>query len=169
MFSVGQIVVHKTGGHRGKVIEHDGDTVYVLQDNGVELEFPARDLTVAPLPEADAAPRARSSPVPATRPSGRVVETAVVPSRVLSVADITPDHVAVLAIIPRRTMESVVLLYERKPGAGRFNALDPARKLNFIAEVTEVPYRVMHQYRDRPSELGLMMGRGLSVRLRPTD
>jgi hypothetical protein len=40
-----------------------------------------------------------------------------------------------------------------------------AQKLNFIADVTSVPYRTMREFSDRPGILGLMMGRGLSVSL----
>jgi hypothetical protein len=40
-----------------------------------------------------------------------------------------------------------------------------AQKLNFIADVTEVPYRTMKEFSDRPGDLGLMMARGLSIRL----
>ena len=31
-----------------------------------------------------------------------------------------------------------------------------------IAEITAVPYRTMREYRDRPGELGLLMGKGLA-------
>jgi hypothetical protein len=86
-------------------------------------------------------------------------------SRVLTAADITPDHQKVLAIIPPRTIQTVASLFERRPGAGRFSALDVAQKLNFIAEVTAVPYRTMKEFSDRPGTLGLMMGRELSIRL----
>ena len=81
----------------------------------------------------------------------------------LTQADITPEHQKVLSIIPPRTLQSVAALYERRPKAGRFSALDVARKLNFIAEVTAVPYRTMKEYSDRPGELGLLMARGLSI------
>jgi hypothetical protein len=37
-----------------------------------------------------------------------------------------------------------------------------AGKLNMIAEITAVPYRTMRVYRDRPGELGLLMGKGLA-------
>ena len=42
------------------------------------------------------------------------------------------------------------------------SALDVAKKLNFIAEVTAVPYRTMQEFGDRPGELRLMMGKGLA-------
>ena len=58
---------------------------------------------------------------------------------------------------------TVAVLFERRPGAGRFSALDTAAKLNVIAEVTAVPYRTMREYSDRPGELGLLMGKGLAA------
>ncbi len=81
--------------------------------------------------------------------------------------DVTDEHRKVLSVIPKRTLESVAILHDRQPNAGRFASLDVARKLNFIAEVTEIPYRTMKEHADRPGTLGLMMGRGISVRLRP--
>jgi hypothetical protein len=146
MFSVGQIVYHKAGKHSGKVVECDGDTVYLTLTNGVEMDFQQHELT--------ATPPAGKAPAPAAGP---------VPSRTLTAADITPEHHKVLAIIPQRTLQSVASLYERQPKAARFSALDVAQKLNFIATVTGVPYRTMREFSDRPGELGLMMGRGLSV------
>ena len=148
MFSVGQMVYHRTRALSGKVLECDGDTVYLTQANGVEIEFRSGDLTATP-------PRGKSAPP--------VNAAAAVPSRVLTVNDITPDHRKVLAIIPPRTLQSVTVLFERRPKAGRFSALDVAQKLNFIAEVTAVPYRTMKEFSDRPSELGLMMARGLAI------
>lgn len=148
MFSVGQTVYHKSGKHQGTVIECDGDTVYLTASNGVEMDFRQHELT--------ATPPAGKAPAPTAGP---------VPSRTLTAADITPDHLKVLAIIPQRTLQSVVSLYERQPKAGRFSALDPAGKINFIASVTGVPYRTMREFSDRPGELGLMMGRGLSISL----
>jgi hypothetical protein len=35
MFSVGQMVYHRSGKHRGKVLECDGDTVYIVQANSI--------------------------------------------------------------------------------------------------------------------------------------
>lgn len=150
MFSIGQVVYHKTGKHSGKVVECDGDTVYLLQSNGVELDFPTRELTATP--PAEKSPAAAAS-----------AAAGAVPSRVLIAADITPEHQRVLAIIPQRTMQAVAALYEGRPKAGRFSALDVARKLNFIADMTGVPYRTMKELSDRPGELGLMMARGLSI------
>jgi hypothetical protein len=147
MFSLGQIVYHKTGKHSGKVLECDGNTVYLVQANGVEIEFQSGELTATPPPEKSLA-------------AGAVDNL----SRVLTLNDITPEHQKILALIPQRTLHSVAALFERQPNAGRFSALDVAQKLNFIAEVTAVPYRTMREFSDRPSTLGLMMGRGISVR-----
>jgi hypothetical protein len=148
MFSVGQMVYQRTGKHSGKVLECDGDRVYFLQANGVEMDLRSQELTATPPPEK--------------RPATGMVDNL---SRVLTVTDITPEHYRVLAIIPQRTIQSVASLFERRPKSGRFSALDVAQKLNFIAEVTAVPYRTMKQYSDSPGTLGLMMGRGLSISL----
>jgi hypothetical protein len=147
MFAVGQTVYHKTRKLSGTVVDCDGDTVYLTQENGVEIDFPSRDLTAT-------APVERNRLAP---PSDNL-------SRVLTMADITPEHQRVLAIIPQRSLQAVAAMFEKRPKAGRFSALDVAQKLNFIAEVTDVPYRTMREYSDRPSELGLLMGRGLSIR-----
>lgn len=146
MFSVGQMVYQRTGKHSGKVLECDGDTVYLIQANGVEIEFRTNELTATPPPGKSA-----TAPAPSNL------------SRVLTSNDITPQHQKVLAIIPQRTLQAVASLFERRPKSGRFSALDVAQKLNFIAEVTAVPYRTMKEYSDRPGELGLMMARGLST------
>lgn len=84
------------------------------------------------------------------------------PSRNLAAAEITPEHNSVLAIVPTRTLQAVAVLYERRSVARKFSALDVAGKLNVIAEITAVPYRTMREYRDRPGELGLLMGKGLA-------
>ena len=151
MFSIGQTVYHRTGRHSGKVLECDGDTVHLVQANGVEIEFSGSELTAAPPQEKNPAATA-----------------ATTLSRVLTIDDITPEHRRVLAIVPQRTIQSVTVLFERRPKSGRFSALDVAQKLNFIADVTGVPYRTMKEYSDQPGVLGLMMGRGLSVSLGTT-
>jgi len=148
MFSVGQTVYHRTGKYTGKVLECEGETVYLVQANGVEIDFPSSELTATP-------------PLEKTR----LAPASAVPSRILTIGDITAEHRRVLAIIPQRTLQAIASLHERQPKAGRFNALDPAQKLNFIAEVTAVPYRTMKEFSDRPGDLGLMMARGLAVSL----
>ncbi len=157
MFSVGQRVWHRDGQRSGKVLECEGNRVFIEQDNGAELDFPASELTAA-RPAGAKVPGAR--PNDSTRPAGTAGH--VMPNRTLIAADITPEHVRVLGLIPVRTVQAVAALYERRPGAGRFSGLDVAGKLNVIAEVTAVPYRTMRDYGDRPGELGLLMGKGLA-------
>jgi hypothetical protein len=147
MFSVGQIVYQRTGRHRGKVLECDGDTVYLVQENGVEIEFRSDELTATP-------------PVEKSRLSAPTDTLA----RTLTMNDVTDEHRKVLACIPQRTLQTIASLFERRAKAGRFSVLDVAQKLNFIAEVTAVPYRTMTQFSDQPGTLGLMMARELSVR-----
>ena len=48
MFSVGQRVWHRDGRRSGTVLECDGDRVFIAQDNGVEVDFRASDLTATP-------------------------------------------------------------------------------------------------------------------------
>jgi hypothetical protein len=76
--------------------------------------------------------------------------------------DAPAGHVRVLGIVPVRTLQAVAALFERRPRAGKFSALDVAAKLNVITEITAVPYRTMREYSDRPGELGLLMGKGLA-------
>jgi hypothetical protein len=151
MFSVGQRVWHRDGHRSGTVLECDGDRVFIAQDNGAELDFRTSDLTATPPPGA--------------KPSGaRLTDRTayVMPSRTLTAGDIAPEHVRVLGIVPVRTLQAVAALFERRPGAGKFSALNVAEKLNVIAEITAVPYRTMREYSDRPGELGLLMGKGLA-------
>jgi len=157
MFSVGQRVWHRDGQRSGKVLECDGDRVYIAQDNGAEADFRATDLTATPPAGADA-----SGAKPKDKRQTARSAAYVTPSRTLIPGDITPEHVRVLGIVPERTLQAVAALFERRPNAGKFSALDAAKKLNVIAEITAVPYRTMREYSDRPGELGLLMGKGLA-------
>ncbi len=142
MFSVGQTVFHKRSKRSGTVLECDGNRVFIVQANGAEADFPVGELTAAAAPDS--------------KPSGYAMV-----ARTLTMADITDEHRKVLAIIAPHAVQAVAALYERRNG-GKFSALDVARKLNFIAEVTAVPYRTMKEFSDRPGELRLMMGKGLA-------
>ena len=157
MFSVGQRVWHRDGKRSGKVLECDGGRVFIEQDNGAELDFPVSEVTAAP-------PVARESAYTRSKDGSSAAKQAgyVMPNRNLVAADITPEHTRVLGIVPTRTVQAVAALYERRSGARKFSALDVAEKLNSITEITAVPYRTMWQYRDRPGELGLLMGKGLA-------
>lgn len=160
MFSVGQAVWHRNGKHSGTVLECDGDQVFIVGENGAELEFHARDLSATPPPGAttvaaklrDSLAAARSSP------------GGVAPARALTPGDITPEHARVLGVVPIRTLRAVAAVFEAGPRAGKFSALDTAGKLNAVTAITAVPYRTMREYADRPGELGLLMGKGLADR-----
>ncbi|WP_237216400.1 hypothetical protein [Falsiroseomonas oryziterrae] len=154
MFSVGQRVWHRDGKRGGKVLEVEGDLVFIEQDNGAEAEFRARDLTATP----PAAARPAAAP-PAGEPGGG---NYLQPHRRLIMADITPEHARVLGLVPARTVQAVAALYEKRNPGRRFSGLDVAGKLNAIAEITAVPYRTMREYADRPGEMGLVMGKGLA-------
>jgi hypothetical protein len=151
MFSVGQKVWHRNGRSSFTVLECDGDRVFLTQDNGAELDFRASDLTATP--PADKTKWTAG----ATKPSDYVM-----PNRTLTANDITPEHVRVLGLVPTRTLQAVATVFERRPNAGKFSALDVAEKLNVITQITAIPYRTMREYRDRPGELGLLMGKGLA-------
>ncbi len=157
MFSVGQRVWHRDGRRGGTVLECDGDRVYIAQDNGAELDFRARDLTATPPAGVNAS---ATGPKDNRQAAGSLAYA--MPNRTLTLGDITPEHVRVLGIVPVRTLQAVAALFERRPRAGKFSALDVAGKLNIIAEITAVPYRTMREYSDRPGELGLLMGKGLA-------
>ena len=157
MFSVGQRVWHRHSQRSGTVLECDGDRVFIMQDNGVELDFQANDLIATP-------PAGGKVPGVGQKNSGEATRSVayVMPNRTLISGDIAPEHVRVLSIVPARTLQAVAAIFERRPGAGKFSALDVAGKLNVIAEITAVPYRTMREYSDRPGELGLPMGKGLA-------
>ena len=158
MFLQGQRVWHRTGKYSGTVLECEGDRVYIAQETGAELDFRAADLTATP-PEAAKTPANR--PKHGNEGSGPG-SAYMVANRTLTPADITPEHERVLGCIPVRTVRAIAAVFELRPKAGRFSALDTAAKLNTITEITAVPYRIMREYSDRPGELGLLMGKGLA-------
>ena len=157
VFSVGQRVWHRDGKRAGKVVACEGGRVFIEQDNGAELDFPVGEVAAAPS-GAGRGPDARSKGHgPSERPAAYAM-----PDRTLVPADINEEHIKVLGIVPTRTVQAVAALHERRSGDKKFSALNVAEKLNVIAEITAVPYRTMREYRDRPGELGLLMGKGLA-------
>jgi len=155
MFSIGQRVWHRDGTRSGKVVEVEGDRVFIEQDNGAELDFRARDLTPTPPVQA----RAAAAP---QKTGGAEGNGYLQPHRKLIAADITPEHGRVLGLVPQRTVQAVAAIYEKRNPGRRFGGLDVAGRLNVIAEITAVPYRTMREYADRPGEMGLVMGKGLA-------
>jgi len=158
MFAQGQKVWHRRTKRSGTVIECDASRVYIVQDNGAELDFDAADLTATP-PEGAAATPAR----PVAR-GQFAAPVGPLPVRMLTSRDITPEHERVLASVPVRTLQAIAALFERQPKAGKFNALDVAGKLNAIADITTLPYRVMRQHVGSPGEMGMLMGKGIADR-----
>jgi hypothetical protein len=157
MFSEGQKVWHRNGQRSGTVLECDGDRVFIVQDNGAELDFAASDLTATPPGDVKGAGATLRESREAARSANYVA-----PNRALTASEITPEHARVLAVVPVRTLKTIASVFERRPNAGKFSALGIAEKLNAIAEITAVPYRTMRAYSDRPSELSLLMGKGLA-------
>jgi hypothetical protein len=155
MFPIGQKVWHRDGRRSGTVLECDGDRVYIEQDNGAELDFPASELSTTP-PEGGKASVSQAAALVAQ------AAAQTPPQHILIAADITPEHVRVLGLIPARTLQAIAALYEKRPGRGRFSALDVAGKLNVIVEISGVPFRTLRDYSDRPGELGLLMGKGIA-------
>ena len=52
--SIGDRVSDASGTHEGQIVEIDGGTAYVMQANGVEIEFPLAKLKLYEAPEATA-------------------------------------------------------------------------------------------------------------------
>lgn len=48
MFQNGQVVYHQGGKFSGKVVDQDGDRIYLKQSNGVEVDFLESELSVEP-------------------------------------------------------------------------------------------------------------------------
>src|SRR6202011_4302777 len=88
MFSVGQKVWHRNGQRSGTVLECDGDRVFIAQDNGVEVDFRASDLTATPPTGSTASGARLTDSREATGSVGYMM-----PSRTLTSRDITPEHV----------------------------------------------------------------------------
>ncbi len=162
MFAPGQKVWHRNGQRSGTVLECDGNRAYIVQENGVEVDFRISDLT-ATSPEGVSA----AEPVKPQARGAVSFPNYVMPTRTLTPRDITPEHVKVLETVPPRTLQAIAVLFERRPKAGKFSALDVAGKLNVIADITAIPYRTMREYIGRPGEFGLLMGKGLADSSKP--
>ena len=156
MFSVGQKLWHRRGHPSGTVLECDGDRVYLLQDNGVEIDFEARDLSPTPPAKPGASETAQRE---AKEAAGYYV-----PTRPLTPREITPEHERVLASIPVRTLQAVAALHEKATRGAKFSSLDTAGKLNAVTDMTDIPYRVIRTYLGRPGELGMLLGKGIATR-----
>ena len=113
MFQVGQTVYHKSGSHFGKVLEIDQDIVYLEQRNGVEVDFPLKD-------------------VQATDP--RIVAKAeIVDKNTFTKEDFSEENQAVFDAIPENIKKTTEVLYNRIPfRSGEWKDLHDAQKMNLI-------------------------------------
>lgn len=112
---IGDRVSELNGSHEGKLIDIDGTTGYVLQDNGVEIEFPLSHLKFYETPKV-AEHRTLSGP--------------------LRDVLLSPAQKALLASVPANVLAAIAKSYEaggtdpetRPP----FAALPPSKKLEVI-------------------------------------
>lgn len=113
IFDIGVRVRHKTRAITGKVLEVDGDTVYLEADNGVEMQFALADL------EAD-------TPAPAA--AARAAAAAAEDTR----------HQALLDKIPETVVAQAAVRYAREPAARQrgWASLAAREKLDRIGRAT---------------------------------
>lgn len=112
--SIGDRVMDVRGGHEGRLVDIDGATAYVLQPNGVEIEFQLDQLKPY---EALKEPAPGSSP---TAAGGRAL---------------TAAQRALLASVPASIRNAVAQSYDRGGDGGSrpaFAALPDERKLETI-------------------------------------
>jgi hypothetical protein len=112
--SIGDRVSDLGGGHEGTLIEIDGETAYVMQTNGVEIEFALDRLKPYKAPEAKTA-RTLSGPLR---------------DRTLS-----PAQKALLASVPPEIRNAVAQSYDSGADSGArpaFAALPDEKKLETI-------------------------------------
>jgi hypothetical protein len=113
--SIGDHVSDLKGAHDGKLVDIDGSTGYVLQNNGVEVEFPLGQLKQYEAPKI-AEKRTLSGPLR---------------DRVLS-----PSQKAILASVPANIIAAIAKSYDSGgDGAGArpvYAALPDSKKLEII-------------------------------------
>jgi len=112
--SIGDRVVDVSGAHEGKLIDIDGATAYVMQPNGVEIEFPLDKLK--PYEEAEGQ-ASRSLPGPVRDQT------------------LTAAQRALLASVPAPIRDAVAQSYDKGADSGprqAFAALPDDKKLETI-------------------------------------
>ena len=121
--SIGDHVSALDGSHDGKLVDIDRSTGYVVQANGVEIEFPLNRLKPYEPPKVEEQ-RTLSGPLR---------------DRVLS-----QEHRALLASVPAPIMDAVAKSYAGGEGAPAFEALPPSKKLEVIRiHLPTLPARVL--------------------------
>ncbi len=118
MFQIGQTLYTKTNSHHGVVVDIDGDTVYLEQKNGVEIDFPASQLTAEkPLYPWEVEQQKKAAAEAAIDASAaQILEHLAGPAGVAAIA------------------------YNRLPfrAQGGFDSLKPSQKLNFMAVAYQI-------------------------------
>jgi hypothetical protein len=112
--SIGDRVLDVNGAREGRIIDIDGETAYVMQPNGVEIEFPLGKLK--PYEEADLK-AAQGSPQPARPQTLNLVQRRL------------------LAAVPTEIRDAVAQSYDKggEPGARQaFAELTDEKKLETI-------------------------------------
>lgn len=111
--SIGDRVSDARGAREGKIVDIDGATAYVMQPNGVEIEFPLDQLKPYEEPKTEA-------PRNAPGPTGRTL---------------TPAQRSLLASVPATIRDAVAQSYDKGADGGPrppFAALSDDRKLETI-------------------------------------
>jgi hypothetical protein len=130
IFAIGQAVRHKSRALKGKVLEVDGDTVYLEAENGVEMQFTLGDL------EADAPPAPpevrRAAPASRAAPAAPVAPAAPPPPS----AD--AKDAELLARIPESVVGQAAVRFARDPGSRRngWADADAREKLDWVSKTT---------------------------------
>ncbi|MBE7211413.1 MAG: hypothetical protein INR65_10385 [Gluconacetobacter diazotrophicus] len=113
--AIGDRVSTLDDSHSGVLIDIDGNTGYVQQPNGVEIEFPLN----------------RLKPWEAPKPAEQRTLSGPLRDRVLR-----PEEQALLAAVPAELLEAVARSYERSGGAegtrAAFAILPPSKRLDAI-------------------------------------
>lgn len=123
--SIGDRVSDLQGAHEGKLIDIEGATAYVMQTNGVEIEFPL----------------ARLKPYAPPKPT--VHRTLSGPHRDTT---ISPEHAALLAAVPREILAAIAQSYASgaEPSRPRFESLPPSKQLDVLRiHLPTLPHRLI--------------------------
>ena len=124
---VGDRVSDRKGAHEGKLVDIEGTTGYVMQSNGVEIEFPLSELK------------------PWQEPKVAEVKTL---SGALRDTALSPDKRRLLASVPADVLAAIAKSYDS--GAGdrpAFAALPESKKLDTIRiYMPSLPQRLLAQH-----------------------
>jgi hypothetical protein len=127
-------VRHKSRALKGKVLEVDGDTVYLEADNGVEMQFALGDLEDDTAPPAPAAPAARRQTAAARLSPATPPPAAAPPPAATSDA----RDAELLARIPEGVVGLAAVRFARDPASPRHGWADASahEKLEWIGRAT---------------------------------